>query len=401
MKKRFSILFLIVAVVLSAAAGFWGAFFAYNLMNASPDAREQPQSQGTDSSLSWDAQQMEAYLEAYLASRETDAVSPTQNYPADAGGASDSAAEGSNSEALLIPGVAALASASVVEVYTESVAGGGRMWQYITEGAGSGVVISPDGYIVTNNHVIEGSRRITVRMSNGAEYDAALVGRDSNTDLAVLKIEAAGLRFASFGDSDTLMVGELAVAIGNPLGELGGSVSEGIISALSRKISIDGYMMDLLQITAAVNPGNSGGGLFNRYGELIGVVNAKSGGSDIEGIGFAIPVNIVKSITDALIEYGYVPGRIDFGATLIDILDARTALMYRVSSTGVYVSQADADSPLVPGDRIISMDGKDITLTDDVEAILEDHTAGDVLSIVVARGGYAVTIDLTLKQAVQ
>lgn len=208
---------------------------------------------------------------------------------------------------LKIPEIVVLTADSIVEVYTETVVNGGRFGQYIVEGAGSGVIISADGYIVTNNHVIDGTEKITVRLKNGTEYEATLIGRDSKTDIAVLKINEKDLKPVVFGDSDELVVGELAVAIGNPLGMLGGTVTDGIISALSRNIDIDGQMMNLLQMSAAVNPGNSGGGLFNRYGELVGIVNAKASGYDIEGLGFAIPINIVKSVIDDLIKYSYVP----------------------------------------------------------------------------------------------
>ncbi|MCL1983176.1 MAG: trypsin-like peptidase domain-containing protein, partial [Clostridiales bacterium] len=300
---------------------------------------------------------------------------------------------------LSIPEIASLVANSVTEVFTEQIVRSGRMGQFVTEGAGSGVVISTDGYIVTNNHVIDGASKITVRLKNGTAYEAKLVGRDSKTDIAVLKINATGLQPAIYGNSESLVVGELAVAIGNPLGQLGGTVSEGIISALGRSIDIDGQTMNLLQTTAAVNPGNSGGGLFNRFGELVGVVNAKSSGSDIEGIGFAIPVSVVKSIAGSLAQYGYVPGRIDFGASLIDVLDARTAMMYRLQSAGVYVSWADAESGLKSGDRIISIDGKEIKSSADVSVILDAHKVGDTLAITVSRGGQNTTVNLKLKQA--
>jgi len=273
------------------------------------------------------------------------------------------------------------------------------MGQFVTEGAGSGVIITDNGYIVTNNHVIEDASRITVLLSSGAEYDARLIGRDSANDLAVVKINATGLHPAVYGDSDDLVVGEIAVAIGNPLGKLGGTVSEGIISALSRNIDIDGHSMNLLQTTAAVNPGNSGGGLFNRFGELIGIVNAKSSGSDIEGLGFAIPINTVKSIADDLIEYGYIPGRIDLGATLIDILDTRTAMVYRVQTLGVYVLEADFDAELQTGDRIVSVNGVDIESIADIDEILESCKVGDDLQITLVRNGGSITVMQTLKQA--
>jgi len=154
-----------------------------------------------------------------------------------------------------------------------------------------------------------------------------------------------------------------------------------------------------LQTSAAVNPGNSGGGLFNRYGELIGVVNAKTSGSDIEGIGFAISVNIVKNISEALVQHGYVPGRIDFGATLVDVLDPRTAIMNRVQATGVYVSQTDSDSGLKAGDRIISINGKEIKNSADVTSLLDTCQIGDTISVIVSRNGQSITVGVNLKQA--
>jgi len=300
---------------------------------------------------------------------------------------------------LTIPEIAAQNASSVVEIYTESVVNGGRMGQYISEGAGSGVIITDSGFIITNNHVIEGASKITVRLNNGDVYDAELVGRDSKTDLAVVKITAEGLNPAIFGNSDDLVAGELAVAIGNPLGRLGGTVSEGIISALSRNIEIDGNVMTLLQTTAAVNPGNSGGGLFNRFGELIGVVNAKSSGTDIEGIGFAIPSNLAKTITEALMKFGYVPGRIDFGAVLVDVPDQMTARMYRVSETGVYVSRTDEGSKLQQGDRIVSFGGVDVSSIAEINDLLESYKAGDTVIINVSRSGSIVTVEHFLKQA--
>ena len=202
--------------------------------------------------------------------------------------------------------VAALNQPSVVEIQTEMVTNGSFLQQYVQTGAGSGIIISQDGYIVTNNHVIEDATSITVRTSDGTSYSAQLVGTDSRTDIAVLKIDATGLQPVTFGNSDNLNVGDTAIAIGNPLGELGGTVTNGIISALDRTIVLDNEEMTLLQTNAAINPGNSGGGLFNSRGELIGMVVAKSSGEDIEGLGFAIPSNLVSQVAQELINNGYV-----------------------------------------------------------------------------------------------
>jgi len=393
MKKRTVVLVVLLTIVLSGAAGFGGTYLANTFTDLTSATYSDQFSYNFPSAADYESERYDAYFDDYSASLSVNAGSMS----------SISLLNGTNdsllSQQLTIPEIAALTSSSIVEIYTETVTNGGRMGQFISEGAGSGVIITSNGYIATNNHVINGARRITVLLNNGTEYEATLIGRDSRTDLAVIKIEAMNLQPAVYGNSDDLVVGELAIAIGNPLGKLGGTVSEGIISALSRNIEIDGEMMTLLQTTAAVNPGNSGGGLFNCFGELVGVVNAKSSGSDIEGIGFAIPVNTVKLIVEALIQYGYVPGRIDFGASLIDISDQRTAMMYRVQTIGVYVSQADTDSVLRSGDRVISIDGKDIQSIADVNELLETHSVGDVLRINVTRNGATTTVTLILKQA--
>ena len=398
MRKSSIAVLLAVVILLSGVAGFGGAYVSNLLFAPVPvtgtDAGTAPPDTPYANRPASDAPSGtdDAATDGDTVAEPSDTLNDDIKWLAASG-------DGAQGKELAIPEIAALASGSVVEIYTESVTSGGRLGQYVSEGAGSGVVITGDGYIVTNNHVIEGARKITVRMNNGKDYDATLIGRDSKTDLAVIKVNATELHFAVFGDSDSLVVGELAVAIGNPLGKLGGTVSEGIISALSRSIEIDGNMMTLLQTTAAVNPGNSGGGLFDRFGRLIGVVNAKSSGNDIEGIGFAIPANLAKNICEDLIEYGFVPGRVDFGASLINILDSMTAFMYRVSATGVYVAQVDEGGTLQAGDRIVSIGGVEIKSIADINALLDNCSAGDKLQITVSRSGRTVTVEHTLKQA--
>ena len=306
-----------------------------------------------------------------------------------------------NSKELTIPEIVKKVADTVVEITTEHMVSGGFFSQYISEGAGSGVIISADGYIITNNHVVEDATKITVRMRDGSVYTGTLVGRDSESDIAVVKIEARNLPFAVFGDSDTLVVGELAVVIGNPLGELGGTVTEGIISALNRDISVGTQLMNLLQTSAAVNPGNSGGGLFNNKGEVMGIVNAKSGGTDVEGLGFAIPANAARAAAEDLIQYGYIPGRVDLGFTMVDVADSLTAMMYRVSGTGVYVSGPVGDIGLRSGDRIISVDGKAVTNSEDVWRIVDEHKIGDSISLLVQRGSQQVTAEIELKQKIE
>ena len=183
---------------------------------------------------------------------------------------------------------------SVVAISTESVATDTWLRQYVTKGAGSGVIYSEDGYIITNNHVIEDASTIEVTLYDGSSYDATLVASDEQTDLAVIKIDQKGLTPVTIGTMDNLNVGDLVVAIGNPLGTLSGTATEGIISALEREITLDGKTMTLIQTSASINPGNSGGGLFDQFGNLIGIVVAKSSGSDVEGLGFAIPCDPVS-----------------------------------------------------------------------------------------------------------
>ncbi|MDN5352032.1 MAG: serine protease Do [Clostridiales bacterium] len=300
---------------------------------------------------------------------------------------------------MTIPEIVDQTADAVVEIRTETVVTGGRVQQYVSEGAGSGVIVTSDGYIATNNHVIEGASTIKVTLRDGTEYSAELIGRDEDSDIAVIKIDATNLPTVTFGDSDSLVVGELAVAIGNPLGELGGTVTEGIISALNRSITIDDTTMTLLQTSAAISPGNSGGGLFNAYGELIGIVNAKSAGTEAEGLGFAIPSNDARTVIAQLIQYGYIPGKVSLGFDAVDIEDSLTAMMYRVREAGVYVTDVTGDSTLQAGDRIVTFDGETVESLTQLETLAENYAVGDVVTVTVSRNGTLKDISLTLVQA--
>ena len=279
---------------------------------------------------------------------------------------------------------------SVVEVFTETKQVSRMFREYVTEGAGSGVILTENGYLVTNNHVVEGASTIRVRLNNGQAYPAVLVGTDAKTDLAVLKIEAAGLPAAKLADSAKVRAGDFVIAIGNPLGELGGTVTEGIISAKDRQVTIDGQSMTLLQTSAAVNPGNSGGGLFNLNGELVGVVNSKTSGGDIEGLAFAIPANTVKTIVQQLIQNGYVAGRPQLG---VSVMQLGSNSYYQ----GVYIAQSMAGNGLQAGDCILKIDGSTVSSFADITAMLDRHQVGDTVTVTVLRGGreMAVRVKLT------
>lgn len=298
-----------------------------------------------------------------------------------------------------VESVAAAVENSVVEITTEVVSTSSFFGQFVTSGAGSGVIITADGYIVTNNHVINGASNITVRLKNGNEYKAELIGTDADTDLAVIKVSAEEtLPPAVFGNSDVLRVGQQVVAVGNPLGSLGGTVTTGIISALDREVTVEGKKMNLLQTDTAVNPGNSGGGLFNLKGELIGVVNAKSSGSDVEGLGFAIPAATAAKTVSELIEYGYVKGRVDLGLVLIDISDSMTAMYYRVNTLGCYVSSSKYTDELKQGDRIIAINDTEVVYSDDILELKNDMSVGDTVIVTVVRNGKTLDVEFVCRE---
>ncbi len=305
---------------------------------------------------------------------------------------------GSEGKVLNIEEIAKMNENSVVEIRTEGAVTDRIFGQFIAEGAGSGVIMTNDGYIVTNNHVVDKATKIIVVLKDGTSYDGTLKGTDSVTDLAVIKIDAMNLIPATPGDSDSLVVGELAVAIGNPLGELGGTVTEGIISALDREINIEGRVMNLLQTSAAINPGNSGGGLFDKYGKLVGIVNAKSSGSNIEGLGFAIPINTATKVVSDITTYGYVKGRKSLGISIVDISTEQLAAMYRVEKTGVYIKNTTKDNGFKAGDRIVSMNGTEITKASQVKEIMGKLKVGDKVETTVDRDGENKVISILLEE---
>lgn len=292
----------------------------------------------------------------------------------------------------------------VVEITTETVQNSTFMGQYVSTGAGSGVIISESGYIVTNNHVIEDARNIKVTLKSGESYTATLVGTDETSDIAVIRIEPESkeLSVAVLGCSEDVKVGEYVVAIGNPLGSLGGTMTEGIISATERQISIDGESMTLLQTSAAINPGNSGGGLFNMKGELVGIVNAKASGEDIEGLGFAIPVDTAYTVICDLVQYGYVRGVPDCGLSTIDITAQNLYTFYRygITSTGVMIYESKYSDELKSGDMIVSVNGISVSSSSEVESIIQACSVGDSVTFTVQRSNKTVNVSLTLRERV-
>ncbi|MBO6292150.1 MAG: trypsin-like peptidase domain-containing protein, partial [Selenomonas sp.] len=275
-----------------------------------------------------------------------------------------------------------------------------------TEGAGSGVVFRADGYIVTNNHVVSGAKEIIVSLADGRSLKGKLIGADEVTDLAVVKVEASDLPVATFGDSDGIVVGEPAIAIGNPLGlEFQGSVTSGVISALNRTLDISDKRVKLLQTDAAINPGNSGGALVNADGEVIGINSAKVAANGVEGMGFSIPSNTVQAIIKELIDKGYV-ARPYLGVT---IFDPNTAARYGYQlniDKGVYVFRLTLGGPadkagLQRGDIILKMGDKEVNSVSELRRQVGEHKVGDSVKITFDRNGTTHTVDIVLEEMPQ
>ena len=281
---------------------------------------------------------------------------------------------------------------TVVQIRTESVASDFFVGEYVTEGAGSGVIIKEDGYIVTNNHVIDGASNIYVTLSNNKEYQAKLIGADSENDLAVLKINAKGLPAATYGNSDELTVGNLSVIIGNPLGKLGGTVTAGIISSLDREITLDGQPMTLLQTDASVNPGNSGGGMFDQYGHLIGIVVAKSSGSDVEGLGFAIPINKAADIVSQLIKNGKAVSTTGYSGMTYAQSETGSIVIVKVNEK--FAQQAG----FKPNDVVLAINDTVIDSMETLESTIKSGKIGETVTYTIGRRGKQMQIDLKLGQ---
>ena len=276
----------------------------------------------------------------------------------------------------------------------------------VSASAGSGFILSEDGYVITNSHVVAGADTIQVELFNDESYPAVLVGADSSFDIAVLKIEAEGLIPVTVGDSDTLKVGEDVVAIGNPLGELTFTMTSGILSALDREINTDGNPQNMIQTNAAINSGNSGGPLFDMDGNVIGVTTAKYSGSTtsgttIEGLGFAIPINTALKVAYDLAEHGYVRGQAYLGVT-VSTLDTQTASYYglpvgpRVES--VKEGSCAEKAGVKVGDIVVSFNGIETATHPELLAALKKSQAGDTVEMEVYRAGAELTLTVTLDE---
>jgi serine protease Do len=290
---------------------------------------------------------------------------------------------------------------AVVEILTTQ----SNRYQTITAGVGSGVIIHADGIIVTNHHVIDGLETIYVRLTNGNTYKAVVRGSDEEGDIAIIKIDPKEtLTVAPLGNSNALALGEPVIAIGNPLGELGGTVTSGIISATQRAIQVDGIMMTLIQTNAAINSGNSGGGLFNMAGELIGVVNAKISAEGVEGLGFAIPIDTAFVSINHLLKLGYIPGTPALG---VSVTGYKYSWRQGIYTYSVYMPCiVENNGELKQGDYIYSVNGTTVYASDANTALellktaIRAHEVGDQLTVQVIRDGQKVNIQVTLVEYV-
>ena len=383
-----------VLIACTAMAVVIGLFAGVILMNSTMQYR-QPKEAAVTAQPETAAPVVTASGETATASPEAASVTPEQ-----ANVSAGFAYEGQYTRAQVVE----LTAPSVVGidgVFETTISYWGRTQTYEQPGSGSGVILTADGYIATCAHVVDGAKSLTVTLNDDSSYEATIIGTDPRNDLAIIKIEAEGLTPAALGDSDMLTVGEDVIAIGNPLGELRGTATSGIVSAVKRSITVEGTDMELIQTDAAISPGNSGGGLFNASGRLIGIVNAKVSDTSAEGLGFAIPVNsVVKEIND-LLNYGYVTGRAALGVytqnvTLNNGYGYFTFGGTRcVQITEIVAGSAAEAAGLKAGDLIMEVDGKEISSNSDLSDLIASYNAGDTATFTIRRDSERLTIDVT------
>ncbi len=317
----------------------------------------------------------------------------------------------------LISAVAEKVSPAVVSVSNMIPVSNDYQIKYAVQGSGSGFIYSKDGYIVTNSHVVKGAKRIEVTLKDGSKNVAKLIGTDSKTDLAVIKIDKSNLPVAKLGDSDKIKVGQLAVAIGNPLGEqYSGTVTAGIVSGLNRTLNTADTSLKLIQTDAAINPGNSGGPLVNTKGEVMGITSVKlvstggddlsdifggSSGTPVEGMGFAIPISTARPIVDQLIKNGYIE-RPMIGVAVQQV-GQDDAEAYKLP-IGLYVAQVQPGGPaesagIKTGDVITAVSNKKVTTLDDMQKQISKHKVGETITMTVVRDGKTINAKVTLKSS--
>lgn len=287
---------------------------------------------------------------------------------------------------------------SVVEIITENVKSDKSIKEFTSSGAGSGIIITDNGYIATNNHVISGVKKITVILENGEKVQAEVVGTDKELDIAIIKVDKENLLPASFGYSSSLNVGDGVIAIGNPLGQLGGTVTDGIISALSRDVTINNQTLNLLQTNAAVNPGNSGGGLFNMHGQLIGMVVAKPKTSNTEGIGFAIPIDNIRKPMQDILDSGYVKGRVKIEMSLINASSINPPSIYKsgVVVTKVPKGSSEEAAGFKINDCIVSIESNDLVNLTEFNRLIKKYPTGKNISVGILRNNNPMTLTFHL-----
>ena len=293
---------------------------------------------------------------------------------------------------------------SVVSINT-TITGGTNIFGQVTESAsaGSGFILTPDGYIVTNYHVVEDASTIKITLYNGDTYDAVYIGGDEDYDIAVIKIESSGLQAVTLGNSEGLNVGDRVLAIGNPLGELTFSMSGGMVSSVNRTINVSGTPFNMIQTDTSINPGNSGGPLFNQYGEVVGIVSAKYSSyanAAVEGLGFAIPINDVQAMIEDIMTNGFVTNKPYLGITG-GTMTEQMAAQYRYNITqGVFVYSVEeglaaANAGLKLGDVITKIDDHDIASMEDLTSVKKYYSAGDTCTFTIYREGASTTVELT------
>ena len=307
------------------------------------------------------------------------------------------------------PGPAAQGQLTLQQIYQQNIPSVVSITCHMPRGSssGTGVVLTEDGYLVTNAHVVDGAFELSVLLSDGRQFAAEVVGKDTVTDLAVLHIDADDLTPAVFGDSDQVKVGDSVVAIGDPLGiKLRGTMTDGIISAINRDIEQSGWTMSLIQTNAALNSGNSGGPLLNCFGQVIGIntmkISAFSDSAGVEGLGFAIPSATVKEVAEQLISQGYVSGRPRMGVAMQNI--SSQYLKYYNLPAGIRIVQVEADSPaqlcgMKAGDILLAVDNSRVTSIDEVNKAIYAHKPGDTVKLTLYRNGQQLTVNLTLGEA--